>query len=175
VLVVDDVRSNRKLLQTRLSLEYFEVFLAANGPHAIAICEKGICSIVLLDVKMPGMDGFEVCRRLRATPDTAHLPIVLLTPLDRPADRVRGLESGGDDFLTKPVDEIALITRVRSLVRLKFSIDELRARAAHSAEAETATAELLKLDASERGGCCSWTSNEVRASVSLARSVPIIT
>ena len=93
----------------------------------------------------------EVCRRLRATPDTAHLPIVLLTALDRPTDRMRGLESGADDFLTKPVDEIALIARVRSLVRLKFSIDELRSRAAHSAEAGTAPAEVLKLDTSERG------------------------
>ena len=100
---------------------------------------------------MPGMDGLEVCRRLRAAPDTAHLPIVLLTAFDRPADRVRGLESGADDFLTKPVDEIALIARVRSLVRLKFSIDELRSRAAHSAEAGTAVAEALKLDPSERG------------------------
>ena len=100
---------------------------------------------------MPGMDGFEVCRRLRTAPDTAHLPIVLLTALDRPADRVRGLESGADDFLTKPVDEIALIARVRSLTRLKFSIDELRARAAHSAEAGTSPTEVLKLDASERG------------------------
>jgi len=107
--------------------------------------------LVLLDVKMPGMDGLEVCRRLRAAPDTAHLPIVLLTAFDRPADRMRGLESGADDFLTKPVDEIALIARVRSLVRLKFSIDELRSRAAHSAEAGTAAAEALKLDPSERG------------------------
>jgi two-component system cell cycle response regulator len=151
VPVVDDVRSNRKLLQTRLRLEYFEVLAAANGPDALAICEKGGCDIVLLDVKMPGMDGFEVCRRLRAAPDTAHLPIVLLTAFDRPADRMRGLESGADDFLTKPVDEIALIARVRSLVRLKFSIDELRSRAAHSAEAGTAAAEALKLDPSERG------------------------
>ena len=102
-------------------------------------------------MKMPGMDGLEVCRRLRAAPDTAHLPIVLLTAFDRPADRMRGLESGADDFLTKPVDEIALIARVRSLVRLKFSIDELRSRAAHSAEAGTAAAEALKLDPSERG------------------------
>jgi two-component system cell cycle response regulator len=100
---------------------------------------------------MPGMDGLEVCRRLRAAPDTAHLPIVLLTAFDRPADRMRGLESGADDFLTKPVDEIALIARVRSLVRLKFSIDELRSRAAHSEEAGTAAAEALKLDPSERG------------------------
>jgi two-component system cell cycle response regulator len=141
VLVVDDVRSNLKLLQTRLSLEYFEVLTSTNGPDAIAICENGGCDIVLLDVKMPGMDGFEVCRRLRTAPATAHLPIVLLTALDRPADRVRGLESGADDFLTKPVDQLALIARVRSLVRLKFSIDELRARAAHSAAAGA-----LKLD-----------------------------
>jgi two-component system cell cycle response regulator len=150
VLVVDDVRSNLKLLQTRLSLEYFEVLAVTNGPDAIAICEKGGCDIVLLDVKMPGMDGFEVCRRLRTAPDTAHLPIVLLTALDRPADRLRGLESGADDFLTKPVDEIALIARVRSLVRLKFSIDELRTRA-HSAETGSAPpAQALKLEASER-------------------------
>ena len=87
VLVVDDVRSNRKLLQTRLSLEYFEVLTATNGADAIAICQKGECDIVLLDVKMPAMDGFEVCRRLRNARDTAHLPIVLLTALDRPADR----------------------------------------------------------------------------------------
>jgi two-component system cell cycle response regulator len=88
VLVVDDVRCNRKLLQTRLSLEYFEVLAAANGPDALAICEKGGGDIVLLDVKMPCMDGFEVCRRLRTTPGTAHLPIVLVTAFDRPADRI---------------------------------------------------------------------------------------
>ena len=152
VLVVDDVQSNLKLLQTRLGIEYFEVLTATNGPDAIAICEKGGCDIVLLDVKMPGMDGLEVCRRLRIAPETAHLPIVLLTALDRPADRVRGLEAGADDFLTKPVDEIALIARVRSLVRLKFSIDELRNRAAHNAEAGMiAPAEALNLNASERG------------------------
>ena len=152
VLVVDDLQSNLKLLQTRLSIEYFEVLTATNGPDAIAICEKGGCDIVLLDVKMPGMDGFEVCRRLRTAPETAHLPIVLLTALDRPADRVRGLESGADDFLTKPVDEIALVARVRSLVRLKFSIDELRGRAAHSAEAGMmGLAEAMALDGAERG------------------------
>ena len=152
VLVVDDVRSNIKLLETRLGLEYFEVLTATNGPDAIAICEKGGCDIVLLDVKMPGMDGFEVCRHLRTLRATAHLPIVLLTALDRPADRVRGLDSGADDFLTKPVDELALIARVRSLTRLKFSIDELRIRVAHSVAAGLIEpAEVLDLDASERG------------------------
>jgi two-component system cell cycle response regulator len=152
VLVVDDVPPNLKLLEARLSAEYFEVVTATNGPDAIAICEMGGCDIVLLDVMMPGMDGFEVCRRLRAASETVHLPIVLVTALDRPADRVRGLEAGADDFLTKPVDEIALIARVRSLARLKFSIDELRSRAAHSAATGVVeSVETLELDARERG------------------------
>ncbi|MGA2493046.1 MAG: PleD family two-component system response regulator [Roseiarcus sp.] len=129
VLVVDDILPNLKLLEARLSAEYFEVQTATNGPDAIAICEKGQCDIVLLDVMMPGMDGFEVCRRLKGQVATAHLPIVLVTALDQPADRVRGLEAGADDFLTKPIDEIALIARVRSLARLKVTVDELRNRA----------------------------------------------
>jgi len=152
VLIVDDVHANLKLLETRLSAEYFEVLTATNGPDAIAICGSGGCDLVLLDVLMPGMDGFEVCRRLRAEPETVHLPIVLVTALDRPADRIRGLEAGADDFLTKPVDEIALIARVRSLARLKFSIDELRSRAAHSAATGAVGAvEALKPEAGERG------------------------
>ncbi len=130
VLVVDDIPPNLKLLETRLSAEYFEVLTATSGPEAIAICEKGRCDIVLLDVMMPGMDGFEVCRRLKGQAATAHLPIVLVTALDQPADRVRGLEAGADDFLTKPIDEIALVARVRSLARLKVTVDELRNRAA---------------------------------------------
>jgi len=130
VLVVDDILPNLKLLEARLSAEYFEVVAATNGPDAIAVCEKGQCDIVLLDVMMPGMDGFEVCRRLKSQIATAHLPIVLVTALDQPADRVRGLEAGADDFLTKPIDEVALIARVRSLARLKVAVDELRNRAA---------------------------------------------
>ncbi len=132
VLVVDDIPPNLKLLEARLSAEYFDVLTATNGPEAIAICEKGRCDIVLLDVMMPGMDGFEVCRRLKGQAATAHLPIVLVTALDQPADRVRGLEAGADDFLTKPIDEIALVARVRSLARLKVTVDELRNRAATS-------------------------------------------
>ena len=88
-------------------------------------------------------------------PETSHLPVVLLTALDRPADRVGGLDFGADDFLTKPVDEIALIARVRSLVRLKFSIDELRARAAQSAEAGTAAPGTLSNSTRQReDDCC---------------------
>ena len=129
ILVVDDVLPNIKLLEARLTAEYFDVLTATNGPEALAICAQGNCDIVLLDVMMPGMDGFEVCRRLKADAKTAHLPVVMVTALDQPADRVRGLEAGADDFLTKPVDEIALLARVRSLARLKVSVDELRSRA----------------------------------------------
>lgn len=133
VLVVDDLPANIKLLEARLSAEYFEVRAASSGVEALSVCADGQCDIVLLDVMMPGMDGFEVCRRLKASPITAHLPVVMVTALDQPSDRVKGLEAGADDFLTKPVDEIALIARVRSLSRLKVVIDELRARAATSA------------------------------------------
>ncbi len=133
VLVVDDIPANIKLLEARLTAEYFEVLTASSGLEAIAICERGLCDIVLLDVMMPGMDGFEVCTRLKADIRTAHIPVVMVTALDQPADRLRGLEAGADDFLTKPVDEIALIARVRSLQRLKVVLDELRTRAATSA------------------------------------------
>jgi two-component system cell cycle response regulator len=134
VLVVDDVRANLKLLEVRLNAEYFEVVTAASGPAAIEICERGQCDIVLLDVMMPGMDGFEVAKRLKGNPATHHLPIIMVTALDQPADRVRGLEAGADDFLTKPVNDLALIARVRSLARLKMMTDELRMRAVTSSE-----------------------------------------
>jgi two-component system cell cycle response regulator len=133
VLVVDDVIPNLKLLEARLTAEYFDVVVATNGYEALKICERGECDIVLLDVMMPGMDGFEVCRRIKADPETFNLPVVIVTALDQPSDRVRGLEAGADDFLTKPIDEIALIARVRSLARLKLVIDELRSRADTSA------------------------------------------
>ena len=129
VLVVDDVPTNVKLLEARLSAEYFDVLTATSGVEALATCERAECDIVLLDVMMPDMDGFEVCRRLKAGLTTHHIPVVMVTALDQPADRVRGLEAGADDFLTKPVSDVALIARVRSLARLKLMTDELRMRA----------------------------------------------
>jgi len=134
VLVVDDVAANVKLLEARLSAEYFDVLTAMNGDEALAICERAECDIVLLDVMMPAMDGFEVCRRLKSSPTTHHIPVVMVTALDQPSDRVHGLEAGADDFLTKPVSEVALIARVRSLSRLKLMTDELRMRAVTSRE-----------------------------------------
>src|SRR5262252_2759701 len=134
VLVVDDLPANVKLMEARLSAEYFDVITAFSGSDALATCERGECDIVLLDVMMPDMDGFEVCRRLKANPATHHLPIIMVTALDQAADRVKGLQAGADDFLTKPVSDIALIARVRSLVRLKMMTDELRTRAMTSRE-----------------------------------------
>ncbi|MGA7002612.1 MAG: response regulator, partial [Pseudolabrys sp.] len=134
ILVVDDVPANVKLLEARLSAEYFDVTVAYSGAEALALCERAACDIVLLDVMMPELDGFEVCHRLKSNPLTHHIPVVMVTALDQPSDRVRGLEAGADDFLTKPVSDIALISRVRSLARLKMVTDELRMRAATSKE-----------------------------------------
>jgi two-component system cell cycle response regulator len=129
ILVVDDIPANVKLLEVRLLAEYFEVLTALNGPDAIETCENGKVDVVLLDIMMPDMDGFEVCRRLKSDPATSHIPVVMVTALDQVADRVRGLEAGADDFLTKPVNDLQLMTRVKSLVRLKSLTDELRLRA----------------------------------------------
>nr|MBA2401822.1 PleD family two-component system response regulator [Bradyrhizobium sp.] len=134
ILVVDDVPANVKLLEARLSAEYFDVLTASNGAEALEVCSRAECDIILLDVMMPDMDGFEVCRRLKSNPATHFIPVVIVTALDSPADRVRGLEAGADDFLTKPVSDVVLIARVRSLTRLKMMTDELRMRAITSLE-----------------------------------------
>ncbi|PWC33283.1 PleD family two-component system response regulator [Azospirillum sp. TSO35-2] len=128
VLVVDDVLPNVKLLAAKLTREYFNVLTAFNGPDALELVRRESPDIVLLDVMMPGMDGFEVCEKIRSDPATMHIPVVMVTALSDVADRVRGLEAGADDFLTKPVNDIALFARVRSLVRLKMMMDEWRLR-----------------------------------------------
>ena len=129
MLIVDDIPTNVRLLEARLTAEYYEVRTASSGREALAICDVEEIDIVLLDVMMPEMDGFEVCQRLKTNQETAHIPVLMITALDQPSDRVRGLEVGADDFLTKPVDDIQLMARVKSLVRLKALTDELRARA----------------------------------------------
>jgi len=129
ILVVDDILANLKLLEARLSAEYFDVFTAETGRQALAVMEQERIDLVLLDVIMPGLSGFDVCRRIKASPATMHIPVVMLTALDQPTDKVRGLEAGADDFLTKPVEELALLTRVKNLMRLKMLNDEMELRA----------------------------------------------
>lgn len=129
ILVVDDNPTNVKLLEARLSAEYYTVITADNGRDAIDICSRGECDIILLDVMMPEMSGFEVCRILKAEPETLHVPIVLLTALNGVQDRIEGLEAGADDFLTKPFRDLELMARVKSLLRVKLLVDELRMRA----------------------------------------------
>ena len=128
VLVVDDLHVNVKLLQAKLSAEYFDVLTASSGASALEIVAAELPDVILLDVMMPCMDGFEVCRQLKADPHTADLPVVMVTALSDSANRLRGLEAGADDFLTKPVSDIALFARVRSLVRLKRMMQEWRLR-----------------------------------------------
>ena len=129
VLIVDDIPTNVRLLEARLTAEYFDVVTAHSGPEALEMLETSEVDIILLDVMMPVMDGFEVCRRLKANPKTHHVPVLMITALDQPSDRVKGLEAGADDFLTKPVDDMQLMARVKSLSRLKSLTDELRERA----------------------------------------------
>ncbi len=152
VLVVDDIPANVKLLEARLQAEYFEVRTAFSGQEALDICERERVDVVLLDVMMPGIDGFEVCRRLKSNPRTHHVPVVMVTALDQPSDRVQGLENGADDFLTKPVDDIALITRVKNLARLKTLNDELLMRATTGRRMGLADSAALELALSGQRG-----------------------
>jgi len=128
ILVVDDILPNVKLLEAKLKNEYYTVLSAYSGAEALEIIKNERPDLVLLDVMMPEMDGFEVCRRIKADPETEHIPVVMVTALTDTADRVNGLEAGADDFLTKPLNDVALMARVRSLVRLKMTMDEWRAR-----------------------------------------------
>ena len=128
ILVVDDVEPNVRLLEAKLTLEYYEVLTAMDGASALEVAAAERPDIILLDVMMPEMDGFETCRRLKADPVTRHIPVVLVTALDGREDKIKGLEAGADDFVTKPIDDVILFARVKSLVRLKAVMDELRER-----------------------------------------------
>jgi len=128
ILVVDDIPANVKLLEAKLSAEYYEVLTASGGQECLDVARRKTPDLVLLDIMMPGMDGFEVCQHLKSDETTAHIPVIMVTALSEVADRVKGLEAGADDFLSKPVNDTALFARVRSLLRLKMMMDELRVR-----------------------------------------------
>ncbi len=128
ILIVDDVPANTRLLEAKLSAEYYQVASVKNGFDALTTAQDWQPDLILLDVMMPGMDGFECCQRLKDNPATLHIPVVMVTALGEPGERLRGLDAGADDFLTKPVEYETLMARVKSLVRLKRLLDEWRAR-----------------------------------------------
>lgn len=128
VLVVDDVATNRLLLRAKLSSAYYDVVVAENGTQALEMARSEQPDMVMLDVMMPDMDGFEVCAVLKSREETAHIPVIMVTALDTPEERIRGLEAGADDFLSKPFNDLALFARVRNLMRMKMMFDELRLR-----------------------------------------------
>lgn len=128
ILVVDDNPLNVKLLAAKLAHDYYIVVTAENGVAALKIIETQCPDIILLDAMMPEMDGFETCKAIKSNPTTAHVPVVIVTALSDVADRVKGLQAGADDFLTKPINDTALMARVRSLLRFKMVMDEWRLR-----------------------------------------------
>ncbi len=134
ILVVDDTPANVKLLVDVLAAKGYEVDSAVNGEDALAAIAAAPPDLVLLDIMMPGLSGYEVCARLRADPATALLPIVLCTSLDPQQERVRGIEAGADDFITKPINRQELFARVKSLLRIKALQDEVKAQAAELAQ-----------------------------------------
>ena len=125
VLVVDDSAANRELIEACLADVECRVRLANDGPSALAAIEAAAPDLVLLDVQMPGMDGYTVCKRLKANPALRLVPVVMITALDRSEDRVMALEAGADDFMSKPVERLELVARVRSALKLKSVYDRL--------------------------------------------------
>ena len=134
ILIVDDLAPNRHLLEVKLAAEYYDVLTAASGEEALEIARTERLDLVLMDAMMPGMDGFEACRLFKNSPDLYHIPVVMVTALEETKDRIRGLEAGADDFITKPIDDFNLIARVRSLLRLKMTTDQLLSHTGHSIE-----------------------------------------
>ncbi len=134
ILVVDDTPANVKLLVDVLSAKGYAVSSAVNGEEALVRIGVSPPDLVLLDIMMPGLSGYDVCRRIRANPATALLPVVLCTSLDPKQERINGIEAGADDFIPKPINQQELFARVKSLLRIKSLQDEVKAQAAQLAE-----------------------------------------
>jgi PAS domain S-box-containing protein len=126
ILVVDDSVPSTRLLQTQLKRSGYGVVVAYDGEQALAEVERNLPDLIILDVMMPGLDGFDVCRQIKSDPRTWFVPVILLTALDRIEDRIHGIEAGADEFLSKPFNREELLARVRSLLRLKGAYDALQ-------------------------------------------------
>lgn len=133
ILIVDDLAPNRHLLEVKLAAEYYDTVLACSGEEALEIADTEKVDLILMDAMMPGIDGFEACRRLKKNPKTYHIPVIMVTALEETKDRIRGLEAGADDFITKPIEDFNLMARVKSLLRLKMVTDQLLSHTGHSA------------------------------------------
>lgn len=118
ILVVDDDKASAKILEARLTARDFEVLVAHNGPDALKIVAEERLNMILLDVMMPGMDGFEVCRRVKDNPANKHIPVIMVTALDRLSHKIASIEAGAADLLTKPVNDVDLMAKVYSLIQL---------------------------------------------------------
>jgi adenylate cyclase len=134
ILIVDDNPTNVKVLQTRLLAEGYEIVTAGDGEEGLAAAREGTPDLILLDIMMPKLDGIEVCRRLRADPDFPFTPIIMVTAMADSKDVIAGLEAGGDEYLTKPIDHAALAARVRSMLRIKRLHDTVETLAAEVKE-----------------------------------------
>lgn len=136
ILVVDDEPVNVELLEAHLSGAEYEVVTAYGGVEALEKVESEKPDLILLDVMMPGLNGFDVCKILKEKEETMFIPVVMVTALRELEDKIKGIESGADDFLTKPVNSLELITRVKSLLRIKYLHDELIERKLRQLRAE---------------------------------------
>src|SRR5713101_8685843 len=137
ILIVDDNETNRDILVTRLQAHGYELAQAADGEEALTAAKSLLPDLILLDVMMPKLDGIEVCRRLKSDPSLPFTPIILVTAKADSKDVIAGLEAGGDEYLTKPVDQPALVARVKSMLRIKNLHDTVEALAAERAEWNT--------------------------------------
>lgn len=185
VLIVEDVPTNRLILRSRLMRAYYDVLEAESGLEAIEIARAEAPDIILLDVMMPGIDGFETCRRIKTDPETMHIPVVMLTALDKREDKVLGLQVGADDFLTKPFEDVALMSRVSSLIRIKQMVDELALRGRTAADSgyqtvlkasqaltfEDAEILVVSADDSTREGIVEMLSSELQCRIETSDSV----
>jgi two-component system, OmpR family, alkaline phosphatase synthesis response regulator PhoP len=136
ILVVDDNRENLELLEAYLEDIDCKTVAACDGPEALEIIKKDKPDLILLDIMMPKMSGFEVCRRVKNDPATAHIPIIMVTALNEFGDMQRAVDCGTDDFVSKPVNKLELLTRVKTMLKLKHLTDKLERTLAYLAEVE---------------------------------------